>query len=107
MITRTIYKEILKTISNKAVTVITGARQVGKTTLCGLIEKELGFGYVSLADPLVRTSAKNDPAEFLSLHPAPYIIDEIQKAPELFDYLEGIVDAQIKKGNKKGTTQNA
>ena len=102
MITRTIYKEILKTINNKAVTVITGARQVGKTTLCGLIEKDLGFGYISLSDPLVRNAAKNDPAEFLSMHPAPYIIDEIQKAPELFDYLEGVVDAQIKKGNKKG-----
>ncbi len=42
MINRTIYKEIIKTIKNKAVTVITGARQVGKTTLCGLIEKEYG-----------------------------------------------------------------
>lgn len=101
MINRTIYKEIIKTIKNKAVTVITGARQVGKTTLCGLIEKELGFSYVSLADPLVRNAAKNDPAEFLSLHPAPCIIDEIQKAPELFDYLEGVVDAQIKLGNKR------
>ena len=39
MIERTIYREIIKTIKNKAVTVITGARQVGKTTLCGLIEK--------------------------------------------------------------------
>ena len=102
MINRTIYPEIIKTIKNKAVTVITGARQVGKTTLCGLIEKELGFGYVSLADPLVRNAAKNDPAEFLSLHPAPYIIDEIQKAPELFDYLEGVVDAYIKSGKKRG-----
>ena len=102
MIERTIYREIIKTIKNKAVTVITGARQVGKTTLCGLIEKDLGFGYVSLADPLVRNAAKNDPAEFLSLHPAPYIIDEIQKAPELFDYLEGTVDALIKSGKKRG-----
>ena len=102
MIKRTIYSEIIKTINNKPVTVITGARQVGKTTLCSLIEKELGFDYVSLADPLLKNAAKNDPAEFLSLHPAPCIIDEIQKAPELFDYLEGIVDAEIKKGNKKG-----
>lgn len=101
MINRTIYKEIITTIKNKAVTVITGARQVGKTTLCGLIEKELGFGYVSLADPLVRAAAKNDPSEFLSMHPAPYIIDEIQKAPELFEYLEGVVDAYIKKGKKR------
>ena len=101
MINRTIYSEIIKTIQNKPVTVITGARQVGKTTLCGLIEKDLGFRYVSLADPLIRNSAKKDPAEFLSLYPAPLIIDEIQKAPELFDYLEGVVDANIKKGNKK------
>ena len=65
MINRTIYPEIIKTIKNKAVTVITGARQVGKTTLCGLIEKELGFGYVSLSDPLIRNAAKNDPAVIL------------------------------------------
>lgn len=102
MIKRTIYKEIIKTIKNKPVTVITGARQVGKTTLCSLIEEELSFNYVSLADPLMRNAAKNDPAEFLSLHPAPCIIDEIQKAPELFEYLEGVVDENIKKGNKRG-----
>ena len=102
MINRTIYKEIIDTIKNKAVTVITGARQVGKTTLCSLIEKELGFNYISLADPIIRNSAKSDPSEFLSLNPFPLIIDEIQKAPELFEYLEGIVDKEIKKGNKKG-----
>lgn len=102
MINRTIYKEIIDTIKNKAVTVITGARQVGKTTLCSLIEIELGFNYVSLADPIIRNSAKSDPSEFLSLNPFPLIIDEIQKAPELFEYLEGIVDKEIKKGNKKG-----
>lgn len=102
MINRTIYKEIIDTIKNKAVTVITGARQVGKTTLCSQIEIELGFNYVSLADPIIRNSAKSDPSEFLSLNPFPLIIDEIQKAPELFEYLEGIVDKEIKKGNKKG-----
>ena len=74
MINRTIYKEIIDTIKNKAVTVITGARQVGKTTLCSLIEKEFGFNYVSLADPIIRNSAKSDPSEFLSLNPFPLII---------------------------------
>ncbi|MBO4737888.1 MAG: ATP-binding protein [Bacilli bacterium] len=102
MIKRTIYREIVNTINNKPVTVITGARQVGKTTLCSLIEKELGFGYVSLSDPLTASFAKNDPAEFLSMHPSPCIIDEIQKAPELFEYIEGIVDANIRKGHKTG-----
>lgn len=102
MIIRTIYKEIIKTIQNKPVTVISGARQVGKTTLCGLVEKDLGFGYISLADPLIQNSAREDPAEFLSLHPAPYIIDEIQKVPELFEYLEGVVDSYARKGKKRG-----
>lgn len=101
MIERTIYKEITKTVKNKAVTVITGARQVGKTTLCVLLQKEMGFGYVSLANVLDRQAAKNDPMEFLSLHPAPCIIDEIQKAPELFDCLEGVVDEQIRQGRKR------
>lgn len=101
MIKRTIYKEIIETIKNKAVTVITGARQVGKTTLCGLVEQELGFDYISLADPLIKSSALNDPSAFLSLHPFPLIIDEIQKAPILFEFIEGVVDAEIKKGNKK------
>ena len=80
MIDRTIYKEIIKTIKNKVVTVISGARQVGKTTLCIKIEDELGFGYISLADPLVQLSAREDPSEFLSLHPAPYIINIIIKS---------------------------
>lgn len=101
MIERTIYKQIINTIKNKPVTVITGARQVGKTTLCDLIEKELGFNYVSFANPLIKNSAKEDPQGFLLLHKAPLIIDEIQKVPELFEYIEGIVDENIKEGNDK------
>lgn len=101
MIERTIYQEIKKAIKEKPVVVITGARQVGKTMLCtDRIEKELGFSYVSLADPILRISALEDPKAFLSLHPAPLIIDEIQKAPILFDYLEGEVDELKRKGNK-------
>ena len=102
MIKRTIYKEIVDSIKNKAVTVITGARQVGKTTLCGILEREYNFNYVSMADPIIRNAAKSDPSEFLSLNSFPLIIDEIQKVPELFEYLEGMVDREIKKGNKKG-----
>ncbi len=99
MIERTIYQEIKKAIKEKPVVVITGARQVGKTRICtDKIEKELGFSYVSLANPILRASALEDPQGFLSLHPAPLIIDEIQKAPILFDYLEGEVDEQKRKG---------
>lgn len=101
MIERTIYEEVKKAIDEKPVVVITGARQVGKTILCvDKLEKELGFSYVSLANPIDRASALEDPLSFLSLHPAPLIIDEIQKAPSLFDYLEGEVDEQKRKGKK-------
>jgi len=64
-IKRTIYKEIIDTINNKAVTVIKGARQVGKTTICSKLEEELGFNYVSLADPIIRNAAKSDPCSII------------------------------------------
>ena len=98
MIPRTIYPQILQAIKEKPVVIITGARQVGKTTLCTKIEEEEGFSYLSLADPVLRESALADPAEFLALHPAPLIIDEIQKAPVLFDYIEGEVDKKKRQG---------
>ncbi len=101
MIERNIYKETKKAVKEKTVVVITGARQVGKTMLCtDRIQKELGFSYVSLADAILRASATENPKAFLSLHLAPLIIDEIKKAPSLFDYLEGAVDEQKRKGNK-------
>ncbi|MCR5492026.1 MAG: DUF4143 domain-containing protein [Bacilli bacterium] len=101
MIDRTIYKEILQAIKEKPIVFVLGARGIGKTTLCELIEKDLGFGYVSLSNPLARLEATIDPAEFLCLHQAPLIIDEIQKAPILFDYLEGAVDEAKRQGKKE------
>ena len=59
---------------------IKGATQVGKTTVCSLIEEELSLNYVSLGDHLMCNAAKNDSAEFLSLHSAPFIIDELKGA---------------------------
>lgn len=102
MINRTIHKEIIRAICEKPVVIITGARQVGKTTLCTEIEREMNFAYISLADPLIRNAAILDPSDFLSLHPAPLIIDEIQKAPVLFDFIEGKVDEAKRKGQKNG-----
>ena len=48
MITRTIKESVLKAMKNKPVVLITGARQVGKSTLCSEIKKEYGYEYVSL-----------------------------------------------------------
>ena len=103
MIPRTILDSIEESIRFKPVTLVTGARQVGKTTLCNHIAEKHGFGYVSLADGSERAIAIQDPEMFLRLHPAPVIIDEVQHAPGLFDVIEGIVDAKkLEVGNNAG-----
>ncbi len=92
MIPRTILSSIEESISLKPVTLITGPRQAGKTTICKLIAERHGFDYVSLADRSERMMASNDPEFFLNVHPAPLIIDEVQYAPALFDAIEGVID---------------
>ena len=103
MIERTIYDAILHSISVRPVTLITGARQVGKTTLCKKLSKEKGFGYVTLRDMESRAMARKDPDLFLSIHPWPLIVDEVQYAPELLESIESVVDKeQFENGNNKG-----
>ncbi len=94
MIARTIKKEIIKSVKNRPVTLITGARQVGKSTICYELKNELGFAYVSLDDIRLREEAINDPELFLEIHHWPIIIDEIQHAPKLFSVIEAIVNKQ-------------
>ena len=69
---------------------LTGPRQSGKSTL--LREAFPDYRYVSLEDPDTRALALEDPRSFLSLYPQRTIIDEAQHAPELFSYLQGVVD---------------
>ena len=59
MIERTIYRQILHSISLRPVTLITGARQVGKTTLCLRLRDEKGYGYVTLRDKNERAMAQS------------------------------------------------
>lgn len=70
---------------------ISGPRQVGKTTLLKSIAGQ-DRRIVTLDDPLARSLARRDPALFLSNYPAPLMIDEIQYAPELFPYIKMRVD---------------
>lgn len=103
MIDRTVLAQIEKGIRERAVTLITGARQVGKTTLCKVIVDTMNFSYVSLANTDEREMARNDPKLFLSHHRTPLIIDEVQYAPQLFDEIEGIIDKEkFEKGDNKG-----
>lgn len=73
---------------------ITGPRQVGKTTMLKKLAEQEGLGrrYVSLDDLNDRALAKSDPAMFFQLNPPPIFIDEVQYAPELFPYIKIHVD---------------
>jgi predicted AAA+ superfamily ATPase len=92
MIKRTVEKYVRESVKKWPVTLITGARQVGKSTLCSILKKDLGYNYVSLDSKLERNVAISDPAMFLTLHPCPLIIDEVQHAAGLFDEIEHIVN---------------
>src|SRR5574344_474410 len=80
----------------KPVVVITGARQVGKSTMLRQIYK--GIRYVALNNPSIRQSAIDNPSMFFDLNKPPIIVDEIQKAGQLLDYVKDIVDEDKQKG---------
>ena len=74
-----------------AVLSIMGPRQSGKTTLARSAFPK--HGYVNLEDPDVRRAAEADGADFLRKHPAPLILDEVQRVPELLSRIQVLVDA--------------
>lgn len=79
------------------VLLITGSRQVGKSTL--LKEKYLSeYEYVTLDDFSELSLAQSDSALFFKNHPIPIIIDEVQRAPDLFLQIKLIADNQTEKG---------
>ncbi len=86
------------------VLLLTGPRQVGKTTLLQrMAEMQRSAGierkYVTLDDPDIRYLAKHDPALFLQRYSPPVLIDEIQYATELLPYIKMSVDRSGKKGD--------
>lgn len=102
MIKRNIEQVIEDTIKHYPITLLTGPRQIGKSTLLYHSFVGKGYSYVSLDDSLELSSALSDPVTFLEMHPAKLIIDEVQKAPGLFPVLEKIVnESRLKKGNKE------
>ena len=92
-IKRSIEQTITKLSEEFPVIVITGARQVGKSTMLRMIKDE-GMNYVSLDDMDVRNLALSDPKYFLEQYSYPLLIDEIQYAPDLLPYIKMIVDEE-------------
>jgi len=78
------------------VIVITGPRQSGKTTLTRASFPDKP--YVSLEDPDQRDFAKEDPRRFLSRYPDGAVLDEVQRVPDLFSYLQTRVDQDLRPG---------
>jgi predicted AAA+ superfamily ATPase len=94
---RTLKEAFLEASERFPVLLVTGARQVGKTTFL----RELAGAdraYASLDDPRVLELARDDPALFLQRYPGPVLIDEIQYAPGLLPHIKMAVDSDREPG---------
>ncbi|MBQ8985002.1 ATP-binding protein [Candidatus Saccharibacteria bacterium] len=96
MYKREIEQRIRQISDTFKVLVVTGPRQVGKTTLLeSMMPKNMTK--ISLDDETLRTEAKENPQFFLNTYKAPLFIDEVQYAPELLPYIKMRVDASNEK----------
>lgn len=90
-IKRDIENKILSLSQEYACILVTGPRQVGKTTMLRKLMSS-ARNYVTLDDLEERKLAKTDPALFLQIHDLPLFVDEVQYAPELFSYIKIAID---------------
>lgn len=91
MIKRSMTGKLLALSEKFPVIIISGPRQSGKTTLVKAVFPSMA--YVSLEEPDTRQFALTDPRSFLSNYPSGAILDEIQQVPDLFSYIQVLVDA--------------
>lgn len=95
---RDLETKILSLSEEYSAILITGPRQVGKTTVLRRLMQEFR-SYVTLDDFEERAMAQNDPALFLQMHDRPILIDEVQYAPQLFSYIKIEIDNGAKPGS--------
>ena len=80
------------------VVMVVGARQVGKSTMLKHFAEKEGRIIVSMDDSRLRDLARKDPSLFFQVYKPPILIDEVQKAPELFEQIKIICDNSEEKG---------
>lgn len=95
---RELERKFLKMNSFFKAVLVTGARQVGKTTMLKHLAEGTDRTYVSLDNAMIRDLAKSDPVLFFQTYKPPILIDEVQKAPELFEQIKIICDETEEKG---------
>ncbi|MDD6210762.1 MAG: ATP-binding protein [Bacteroidales bacterium] len=96
MIERALKNKLLEMTTKYPIVTLTGPRQSGKSTL--LRTSFPNYQYVSLEDPDIRLFAIDDPRGFLATYSDKTIIDEAQRVPELFSYIQTHVDKENKEG---------
>ena len=96
MIKRELQHKLQEMVKKYPVVTLTGPRQSGKSTL--LKSTFPDYSYVTVEDPDMRLFASEDPRGFLTTYPDKTIIDEIQRVPELFSYIQSHVDKENKEG---------
>ena len=92
MVERIAEAELRRLAGEFKVVVVNGPRQAGKTTLVKTTFPQKP--YVLLEDPDTRAFATEDPRRFLGQYPQGAVLDEIQRAPALVSYLQGVVDSR-------------
>lgn len=90
MITRLLEVEILRLAKLFPVVIVNGPRQSGKTTLCKMAFEH--FDYINLENIAIREMLAPDPMNYLKQHSSGLVIDEAQRLPELFSYIQVLVD---------------
>lgn len=97
-IERTLERKFLHMSSFFKAVLVTGARQVGKTTMLKHLAAGQNRTYVSMDNTMARVLAKSDPVLFFQTYKPPIIIDEIQKVPELFEQIKIMCDENEERG---------
>ena len=97
-ITRELERKFMKLNGFFKAVLVTGARQVGKTTMLKHLCEGTDRNYVSLDNIMARELAQTDPVLFFQTYKPPILIDEVQKAPELFEQIKIMCDESDEKG---------
>lgn len=96
MIRRTLENKLKQAAQQYPIVTVTGPRQSGKTTLVRSVFHH--YDYVSLEEPDQRDFALEDPRGFLGQFKTHAVLDEVQRAPDLFSYMQTVVDEEDRPG---------